>query len=160
MKSMSVMAYSLTSSDLSGYLAERLKEHHMHFEVEKRDGISIKRKIGSQNKYYDLVPKFIKGESGSCDKIELTPRDDSKSPENLAEFLEAEVNSDAIFTKPHRLYSPEREKLLKSWRSVLRRLPANDRMICEVIEPNSSTERLRRIFYEYMARPALAYLLS
>ena len=183
------MAYDINSQGLVGYAYARLWEAifkdpgQKSIDIEEtKGGIVLFRLRGEGKRVADqrfaqqdlktlraesvlISPSFIpRLKSGDKDKIEIAiePYKAGVTGGDVCRFLELLVNDDQIFSRGNPLFNIEKLKDLKSWKEVLRRSyeRGQNKMSCYVIDPNASTGRLKRAFYEYMVRPCRYYLFN
>ena len=119
---------------------------------------------GKERMEYECVyaPRLAKGRGNKPDRISIGLNPEGLDTETSLRFLSQYVDTDHIFEKGQPLYSPERQVALPEWKKVLQRHPSkksrsskNPEVSCDILDPKISTERLKRIIYEYMFRPVL-----
>ncbi len=80
--------------------------------------------------------------------------------DDFGRFLDRTVNNDRIFEKGQPFYSEERQKNLEKWHKILRRVPDESKMICEISDRSVSTDTLRKTIWDYMFKPCLFYFYN
>lgn len=181
------MAYDIDSNNLIDYTYTRINNlmfknrGHRLIDIEKTiDGIVLFRVAGGKVVTHEHVkkdlealrgdslvikPYFIpKSSSEDYDEIEIAieAHKPGVNGKDVCGFLESFVNEDQIFSRGNPLFSYERADQLHSWQKVLKRdyKTCQGKMSCLVADQNISTERLKKIFYEYMVRPCVYYLFN
>jgi len=167
------MPYKLSSVELANYIYERV------YDPKFRGQRSVEISISEDSKSLVLTapkgnkviftPYFVEGRvtaegRATYDRIEIGIEPDKAgiNSKDITGFLEKLVKDDIIFNTGQPLFSYERQEALPAWREVLERAnkTKKGKMICLIKDTNVSTERLRKIVYEYMFRPCLYYLFN
>lgn len=127
------------------------KDDEKNIEHLKGDFITLEPSFSRQGDHYVL-------------EITIAP-DPNKAGVNgtdVCGFLESLINGDQIFSRGATLFSQERERDIKYWKSVLERSydKCSGIMSCKIKDDNVSSGNLKRIYYEYMLRPSMCYLFK
>jgi hypothetical protein len=143
------------------YLEQRYnkKEYPLEVEVSKKGEIVL----GGKNRKLKIKVNYIKGDLANYmenpNKIQFKLEPDAKGAdkEDLKEFLKI-VENDGIFKRGGALYHPDKEKDLKKARQILERISGQGKsLVCKVNKRNVNKKTLRKVVYEYLWKPCIAY---
>jgi hypothetical protein len=147
--------------DMIDYLEKRYNknEYPLEIDVSKKGDILL----GGKNRSLKIQVNYIKGDltnyAENPDKIQFKLEPDAKGAdkEDLKEFLKI-VENDEIFKRGGALYHQDKEKDLKKARQILERISGQeDGLLCKINERNVNKKTLRKVVYEYLWKPCIAY---
>lgn len=163
------MPYKIDESDLVTYLFNRCQKRGYPLDNE----ILHDNRIGNPALYISKPARYtrdsiklfvnvIKAEESGHDKIEFIVETDISGVQNdnFGKFLNSVVDNDLIFKKGQPFYSEEKYKSLGEWQKILKRVPDESKMICEISNRGISTKTLRKAIWEYMFKPCLFYFYN
>jgi len=111
------------------------------------------------------VSYIEKSKEREYSEIELliTPgsvRQEDVSEQDVVNFLERLVRKDNLFKEGGNLYNPKKPRELQEFKRTLRRVNTRENIIiCQVIDKQADSEKIKRVAYNYMFRPCLNYLI-